>query len=78
MTLTGWLFAALIYLLAGQVFSLVYLLNFRNEKRSAWLGLMGLFFPLYLVLDLIVTLASGFGAHVPRLLARIEGKGKAE
>lgn len=74
MTWYGWLFAALIYLLAGQVFSLVYLLNFRNEKRTAWLGLMGLFFPLYLILDFVVTVAGGLGAHVPKLLARIEGK----
>lgn len=78
MTWYGWLFAALIYLLAGQVFSLVYLLNFRSEKRTAWLGLMGLFFPLYLVIDVVVTLAAGLGAHTPHLLAQFERKNKAQ
>lgn len=89
MTVYHWLWFGLIYLLAGQIFSLVYLLNFRDEQRrmqaqgkvvkdsSAWLGLMGLFFPLYLVVDLIVTLAGGLGAHVPALLARIERKDKS-
>lgn len=74
MTIYQWLWFSLIYLLAGQVFSLVYSIQFRNEKRTAWLGLMGLFFPLYLLIDLVVTLASGLGAHVPTLLAKIDRK----
>ena len=72
MTIYQCLWCGLIYLLAGQVFSLVYMLQFRSEKRTAWLGLMGLFFPLYLIVDLVVTLAAGLGAHAPKLLARIE------
>jgi len=76
MTLHQWLWFALVDLLAGQVFSLVYMINFRSEKRTAWLGLMGLFFPLYLVIDLVVTLAAGLGAHAPKLLARFEKETK--
>lgn len=72
MTIPSWLWFGLIYLLAGQVFSLVYMLQFHNEKRSAWLGLMGLFFPLYLIFDLLLTLAAGLGAHSKTLLARFE------
>ncbi len=72
MTIYQWLWFGLIYLLAGQVFSLVYMLQFRSEKRTAWLGLMGLLWPLYLIVDLVVTLAAGLGAHTPKLLARFE------
>jgi len=75
MTITSMFWFGLIYLLAGQVFSLVYMLQFRSEKRTAWLGLMGLFFPLYLIVDVVVTLAAGLGAHTPNLLARFEKKG---
>ena len=74
MTTFQYLWFGLIYLLAGQIFSLVYMLQFRSEKRTAWLGLMGLAFPLYLVIDVIVTLAAGLGAHTPNLLARFEKK----
>lgn len=76
MTIFQWLWFGLIYLLAGQVFSLVYMLQFRSEKRTAWLGLMGLGFPLYLVFDLVLTLAAGLGAHAPKLLARFEKENK--
>jgi len=71
------LWFALVYLLTGQVFSLVYVLSFkRAEQRTAapWLGLMGIGWPLYLILDLVLTLAGGLGAHSKTLLARFEKK----
>ena len=74
MTISHWLLG-LLYLLIGQIFSLVYVLSFkRTEQRTSapWLGLMGLCWPLYILLDLVLTLAGGLGAHSKTLLAKFE------
>jgi hypothetical protein len=72
MTLYQWLWFSLLYLLCGQVFSLVYLLTFERERSKAWLGLMGLFFPVYLIIDLILTFASGLGAYSKTILSKFD------
>ena len=75
MTFSQLLWFGLIYLLTGQVFSLVYVLSFkRDDKRGSapWIGLMGIGWPLYLILDVVLTLAGGLGAHSKTLLARFE------
>jgi hypothetical protein len=82
MTIYQWLWFGLIYLLTGQVFSLVYVMTLvpksqkEAEKKSSapWLGLMGVGWPLYLALDLVLTLAGGLGAHSKTMLARFEKK----
>lgn len=76
MTFYQWLWFGLIYLLIGQVFSLVYVLSLvkapdsEKKKSAPWLGLMGLGWPIYLLLDLVLTLATGLGSHSKFILAR--------
>jgi len=75
MTIYQSLWFGLVYLLTGQVFSLVYVLSFkRAEQRTTapWLGLMGIGWPLYIILDLVLTLAGGLGAHSKTLLSKFE------
>ena len=79
MTFHQCLWFGLLYLLTGQVFSLVYVLTLvkrkpQDDKKSEapWLGLMGVGWPLYLVVDIVVTLAGGLGAHSKFILSRFE------
>lgn len=68
-----WIFAVLLYLLIGQVFSLVYTLNYRPDK-NAMLGLMGLFWPLILVLDLILHFAGMWGKSSALFAKKVQPK----
>ncbi len=51
-----------LYLLAGQVFSLCYVLVYKPEPIRARLGLIGLFWVLVLIVDLLLAMAHSFGS----------------
>ena len=72
MTIYQWLWFTLAYLACGNVFALTYLLKFRDERRSAWLGLMVLGWVVYLALDVVLTIAGGLGSFSKTLLMRFE------
>lgn len=55
----------LIYLLCGQLFSVAYMINYRIQNQQAWLGLISLFWPLYIVVDLLLQI-SGYATLIPK------------
>ncbi len=61
-----------LYLVGGQLFSLCYLINYKPDQRTAWLGLMGLFWPVALVLDIVLQIAGGFGLTSKIILKKID------
>ena len=61
-----------LYLVGGQLFSLCYLINYKPDQRTAWLGLMGLFWPIALVLDIVLQIAGGFGLTSKIILKKID------
>lgn len=62
----------LLYLLIGQFYSLTYALIYKPDSHSAMLGLMGLFWPVCLVIDLLMQIAAGFGRFTHMLMAKFE------
>jgi len=72
MTIYQWALLIILYLLGGQLFSLTYLINYKPDERSAWLGLMGLAWPLFLVIDVILQIAGGFGLTSKIILQKID------
>ena len=68
-----WLWFAILYLLIGQIFSLVYLLSLKDDdRRRAWVGLLGLCWPAYLLFDLVLTVSEGMGAGTKVIMSRFE------
>ncbi len=72
MTIYQWALLGMLYLLGGQIFSLCYLINYKPDERSAWLGLMGLAWPVFLVLDILFQIAGGFGLTSKIILQKID------
>lgn len=70
MTILGWVLAALLYFLIGQLVMLNYLINYKPPDRSAYLGLQSIFWPLVLVLDIILMIARGLGSQVQWMWAK--------
>lgn len=63
---------ALAYLLIGQIYTISYQIAFPAERERVWLGFMGLFWPLYLILDVVMQIAYGFGHFSKLTYARAE------
>lgn len=72
MTFFQWALLIVLYLLGGQLFSLSYLINYKPDERSAWLGLMGLVWPFFLVMDVVLQIAGGFGLTSKIILKKID------
>ena len=70
MTTLQILLVVVLYLLAGQIHSLVYVLIWKPTGEQTNLGLMGLFFPLLLVLEIVLGIASQFGRGVRLIQGR--------
>ncbi len=65
-----------LYFLVGQLVLLNYLLNYNPPDRSVWLGLQSLFWPVFLVLDVVFQLAAGLGGFSRRVSTRLETRVK--
>ena len=62
----------LLYLLIGQFYSLTYALVYKPDEKSAMLGLMGLLWPVCLVIDLLMQISAGFGRFTHVLMSKFE------
>ena len=60
----------LIYLLTGILFLLCYILALRPQTREVQLGLIALFWPLILLIDIVLALSTQFGAVGNKLAQR--------
>ena len=72
MTWYEWLIVGGLYLVCGQLFSLAYILNYKPKDRTAMLGLMGLCWPVVLILDLVLQVAAGFGGITKAMVSKVE------
>lgn len=61
-----------LYFLSGLIYTLIHVWVYRPSEEEALLGLMVLGWPLYLVLDLVLTLARGFGIAAMRFNRRVQ------
>ena len=64
------LLAALLYFLIGVILLLCYLLAFRPEKNDVQIGLIVLFWPIVLIIDLVLAIAMQFGIFTRKLASR--------
>lgn len=70
------LLLTLLYFVAGLLFSLVYLVNFRPNERSPFVGLAGLFWPVFLLFDVILLFAGAFGNFSKYIHKRVVERSK--
>jgi len=66
------LLVTVLYFLVGQLLLLNYLLNYKPPDRTVWLGLQSLFWPLFLLLDVLLQVGSGLGEFSRRFTAKVE------
>jgi len=59
----------LVYLAAGIVFLLCYILSMKPDRQNAQLGIIALFWPAILVLDVVLAISTQFG-KIGSLLAQ--------
>ena len=67
----NYLLYALLYFLVGSVYSLTYVLIFKPEGHQVSQGLQILFWPVFLVIELVLGLASQFGKVTSVLSKRV-------
>ena len=68
-----WVFAVLGYLFCGLLYVLCYLIAYKPAKGSTALGLMLLGWPVYVVIEIILQLASGVGSVAKNVNNRLKG-----
>ena len=61
MTLFEWALITLLYFVCSFLYSLTYIWVYGPSEEDVWLGIMALLWPLYLVLDVLLQIARGFG-----------------
>ena len=60
----------LIYLTAGVIFLLAYILALKPQPKDALIGLIALFWPMVILIDVVLALSSHLGALVRQLATR--------
>ena len=64
----------LIYMLAGILFGLVYILNFKVEQQPIWLGITILFWPVVILIDVVISLSKDSKKRVKQELESLGAK----
>jgi hypothetical protein len=67
-----WMLFAVIYLLAGQIFCLNYIMGVNSAERNVWIGIMGLFWPILLIIDVVLQIAGGLGKYTHMVRKKID------
>lgn len=71
MTFFQWTLLVLIYLLSGLLYSFIYIIIYEADETEVWLGIMATLWPLYIVLDILLTIAGGFGKSYRAIAHRV-------
>lgn len=68
-----WLAVVLAYLLCGLLYSLCYLMAYKPKEGTTALGLMVLGWPIYIVLEIVLQIAFGFGTVAKFVNVKLKG-----
>ena len=71
MTFFQWTLSVLLYLLSGLMYSFIYIIIYDADETEVWLGIMATLWPLYIVLDILLTIAGGFGKSYRAIANRV-------
>lgn len=58
-----WALIILLYLFCGLLYSFIYMWVYNPEENEVWIGIMVFIWPLYLILDILLQMARGFGKN---------------
>lgn len=65
-----WIQRGLLYVIAGMLYTLLYTLLFKPKASEAYLGLMILFWPFWIALEILLTFAKSIGTFQRTLTER--------